>query len=62
MQLFQIIHLAISIIICLLYAISDEIHQMFVPGRGPLVSDVFLDLTAAVIGMLFVKYISLKKI
>jgi len=49
--------LAISIIICLLYAISDEIHQMFVPGRGPLVSDVFLDLTAAVIGMLFVKYI-----
>ncbi|MBO5275459.1 MAG: VanZ family protein, partial [Clostridia bacterium] len=33
-----------------LYAISDEIHQMFVPGRGPAVIDVLLDSTGAALG------------
>lgn len=32
-----------ALIICVLYAISDEIHQHFVPGRGPGVKDVFID-------------------
>src|SRR3989344_666847 len=31
------------IFITLLYGILDELHQVFVPGRGPSVSDVFLD-------------------
>ena len=44
----------ISAIIGLLYAISDEIHQAFVPGRGPLVSDVFIDFSGVVVGMFFV--------
>lgn len=30
-----------ALMICILYAISDEVHQMFVPGRGPQVKDVF---------------------
>ena len=35
---------------CLLYAISDEIHQMYVPGRGPHVYDVLIDLGGALLG------------
>lgn len=38
-------------LICFLYAVSDELHQMFVPGRGPLVSDVVLDTVAAAVGI-----------
>jgi len=34
-----------------LYGVSDEIHQMFVPGRGPLVRDVMLDSFGALIGV-----------
>lgn len=34
---------AFSIIICVLYAISDEIHQYFVPGRACRLYDVFID-------------------
>lgn len=33
----------ISVIICVAYAASDEIHQMFVPERGPLLTDVIID-------------------
>lgn len=41
----------LSIGICVLYAISDEVHQMFVPGRGPQVKDVLIDSVGAVIGI-----------
>lgn len=34
------------------YAITDEIHQLFVPGRGALVSDVFIDAFGALAGVL----------
>ncbi len=36
------------------YAISDEVHQFFVSGRGPQVSDVFIDGGGALIGVLLV--------
>ncbi len=45
-------HAAIAIGIVFLYAATDEIHQIFVPTRTPLVSDVFIDTSGAVIGML----------
>ena len=48
--------IAISAIIGLLYAILDEIHQAFVPGRGPLVGDVFIDFSGVVMGI-FIAYI-----
>ena len=35
---------------CLLYAISDEIHQIYVPGRGPHVLDVLIDSSGALAG------------
>ncbi len=33
----------IAILICILYAISDEIHQIFIPGRAGRISDVLID-------------------
>lgn len=36
----------------LLYAISDEIHQLFVPGRGCQLRDVLIDFTGACAGIL----------
>lgn len=48
----------ISLIICILYAITDEIHQSFVPGRGPSIKDVMIDSFGALIGILLFSYIS----
>ena len=41
-----------SLIICLLYSISDEVHQMFVPGRSGEVLDVFIDTFGSFIGII----------
>ena len=38
----------------LLYAISDEIHQSFIPGRGPQITDVGIDFSGVVVGMCIV--------
>jgi len=37
--------------ICVLFAISDEVHQLFVPGRGGQVSDVLIDSAGASVGL-----------
>lgn len=44
--------LANSVFICILYAISDEIHQLFVPGRSGSVFDVLIDSSGALMGCL----------
>ena len=41
-----------SLIICLLYAISDEIHQYFVPGRACQFADVIIDFSGSVMGII----------
>lgn len=41
-----------ALFICVLYAISDEMHQLFVPGRGGQVKDVLIDSAGSVIGIL----------
>ncbi len=41
----------ISAAYCLLFAISDEVHQLFVDGRSGQVSDVFLDFCGALAGI-----------
>ena len=38
----------------LLYAISDEIHQSFIPGRGPQIGDVGIDFCGVMVGMCIV--------
>jgi VanZ family protein len=42
----------IAVLIVFLYASTDEFHQRFIPTRTPMVSDVFIDTTGALIGML----------
>lgn len=42
----------LSLLICFLYAASDEFHQLFVPGRAGMISDVLLDTAAAFVGIL----------
>ena len=42
----------LSIIICFLYACSDEIHQLFVTGRTGQFIDVLIDTLGALIGCL----------
>ena len=54
-------NLGISMLICVLFAVSDEIHQMFVPGRTAEVKDLLLDSAGASLGLIFMvskKYIS----
>ncbi len=42
----------ITIILCMFYAILDEYHQSFTPGRTPLLKDVFIDTSGAIIGVI----------
>lgn len=46
--------LAVSLIIGVIYASTDEIHQAFVPGRGPLITDVMLDTIGILTGICIV--------
>ncbi|PKM75054.1 MAG: VanZ family protein [Firmicutes bacterium HGW-Firmicutes-17] len=42
----------LALLICILYAISDEFHQLFIPGRSGQFRDVLIDGTGAVLGIL----------
>ena len=41
-----------SVIICMLYSISDEVHQIFVPGRSCELLDIFIDTCGSFIGII----------
>ena len=57
----EINQIGTSLIIGVIYASTDEIHQAFIPGRGPQVTDVILDsmgvLTGIFISFLFIEII-----
>lgn len=40
-----------ALIICVIYAATDELHQLFVPGRGGQLKDVFIDSLGAFVGI-----------
>ena len=44
----------ITIVIGILYAMSDEIHQSFSPGRSPKITDVCIDTLGIIVGALLV--------
>lgn len=54
----------LALLICILYAISDEAHQLFVPGRGGQLKDVIIDSAGAGVGigvyLMILKHIRLK--
>jgi VanZ family protein len=41
----------VSFVFCVLYAISDEIHQYFVPGRSADLNDILIDAAGAGLGI-----------
>lgn len=41
----------ISIIICILYAISDELHQLITPGRNYQIKDILIDSSGSILGI-----------
>ncbi len=47
-------HMLRALLAATVYAVSDEIHQAFVPGRGSAVTDVLLDSAGALCGILIV--------
>lgn len=44
----------LSLIIGIIYAISDEIHQGFIPGRSARVTDVIIDTMGVIMGILII--------
>lgn len=53
-------NITITIIITTIYAILDEIHQIFVPGRYPGIEDVLTDTSGIFTGILIAIYIKTK--
>ena len=49
-------NLFIPIIVCVLYASSDEIHQLFVDGRSASVIDVLIDSLGSILSILLFKH------
>lgn len=50
-----------TFLFCVLYASIDEIHQLFVPGRGGQIKDVFIDSTGALFGIILCILLDLEK-
>lgn len=50
----------ISIILCIIYATSDEIHQLFVPGRACQLRDILIDSIGSITGVYLHKLINTK--
>lgn len=46
-----------AFLISFTYACSDELHQAFIPGRGSMFSDVILDSTGALLGIIMISII-----
>lgn len=47
----------IGFLLCVLISSLDEFYQSFIPGRGPGVMDVLIDMTGALAGMLLCQII-----
>lgn len=46
----------LSIIVCALYAVSDEFHQLFVSGRSGEIRDIIIDSCAATVGVFMLRF------
>lgn len=45
----------ISLLICIIYSFSDEIHQLFIEGRSGEFRDIFIDSLGSFIGIFIIK-------
>ena len=51
----------LTIIVCFLYALTDEFHQIFIKGRTPQITDVLIDTLGAMIGTIIYNKVKLAK-
>ena len=51
---------SLCLILCILYAAGDEIHQIFVPGRGARITDVLIDSIGAAVGVCGIRLINIR--
>ncbi len=54
------VSIKLASIISFIYAVSDEMHQLFVPGRSGQISDVFVDMIGVGLGICIVSLIKVK--
>ncbi len=47
----------ISVVFCIIYAITDELHQIFISGRSGEVRDVFIDSIGSVLAIMILSLI-----
>ncbi len=55
----------IALLICFIYSVSDEVHQIFVPGRAFMIGDILLDTVGSLSGLIvfvYLRYIVMSKI
>jgi VanZ family protein len=45
-----------ALIICIIYACTDEVHQYFIPGRACRLFDVFIDSLGSFFGILILTF------
>ena len=51
----------LSILLCIIYAISDEIHQIFTPGRACQITDILIDSVGSITGIYLFKLLKKRK-
>lgn len=49
-----------SLLVCFVYAVSDEIHQYFIPGRSCEIRDVLIDFSGSVLVIILAYFITRK--
>ena len=47
-----------SLLVSIVYAFSDEIHQMFVVGRTATFRDIFFDFSGIFLGLIIINFLS----
>ena len=52
----------LSLLLCLLYACTDEFHQLFVSGRSGHILDVFVDFLGSSVGVYIYHWFTRKKV
>lgn len=61
LRAYNINNIYLAILICFLYACSDEIHQVFVPGRDGNIIDITLDTLGSTTGILLLNKLKERK-
>ena len=51
----------LSILLCIIYATSDEIHQFIIPGRACQIKDILIDSVGSITGVYLFKLLKKRK-